>query len=98
MLVTVTPAVKKVCDELVSRKLVIEGEKEFSPGAEEGIPGLASECGVVLRIAADRLAIQIVGNLDRDDEYWGDFSIFEIGRIASGQQLKMAVATRSGGC
>lgn len=98
MLVAVSPGVKKVCDALVSRKLVIEGEKEFSPGSEEQMPGLAAECDVILRIATDRTTIQIVGNLDRDDEYWGDFSIFEIGRIASGQQLKMAVATRSGGC
>jgi len=98
MLVAVTPAVKQVCSALVSGKYVIEGEKEFSPGTEGAIAELASELSLALRIAVDRTAIQIVGNLDRDDEYWGDFSLFEIGRIASGQQLKMAVATRSGGC
>lgn len=98
MLVPVTPEVKLLCDELLASGLFGGETKLLAQQTGELLVQRGAELGLRLTLLADNAGVQIVGNLDRDDEYWGEFTPYEILRIAAGQQPKMAVSTRGGGC
>ncbi len=98
MLVPVTPEVKLLCEALLASGLFDGETNSLAPQTGELLVQRGAELGLRLTLLADNAGAQIVGNLDRDDEYWGEFTPYEITRMATGLQPKMAVSTRGGGC
>lgn len=98
MLIAVTPNVLQLCQFFAEQNASQDIAPSLSEVQMQQLLQKGAELDLRVTILPDNAGLLLVGNSDSEEEYWGEFSFYELGRIANGMQTKMAVSRRGAGC